>query len=447
MSDAKRADVVFVIDASDSMKPCFEELKKNIKKFVKPFQEEGFESLRLGLLAYNAGPGDEKWVYRNTFINGDAPENMNILYGEDEDAKESFFTRSGDGFVDVDTFCDRLDQITCCADENTPLAMDIAGDFPFEPLCSTRRIMIVFTDEKLEDGVMKNEAIGENCSVLNQVMDKISNERHISLYYFGPVCDGLKEISEYSRVVIQEVKDYHKRAEGENIWAAMDFEKVLEGMGRNISQSVLQQVAENEYHSAVYGQDQWDLESWGRQATGGIIDITDVKEGAVLDMSEPLEWINAQLHWTTPIDLDLHAFYIKNNGSQGHIMYNHKSADNLSLDMDSGVGNKFSFVDHNEENIRATSLNGIQRILFATMIFAERGCFSDYNGKVVVTTSNTKQKPIEAKMISKQRKNWCVIAMLDNSNPEKPRVIPINHVMANEPDVNEEIWVNWLNQN
>ena len=36
MAEEKRADVVFVIDASDSMKPCFDKLRNSLKSFIQP---------------------------------------------------------------------------------------------------------------------------------------------------------------------------------------------------------------------------------------------------------------------------------------------------------------------------------------------------------------------------------------------------------------------------
>ena len=446
MSEEKRADVVFVVDASDSMKPCFDQLRNSIKKFVEPFKEEGFTSLRLGLLAYNAGPNNDKWVYRNTFINGDAPENMNILYGDDEDAQESLFTRSGDGFVDIETFCSRLDSINCCADENTPLALDCAGDFPFEPVCMTRRIIILFTDEKLEDGVLKQDAIGDNFSELEKVMEKICNQRFATLFYFGPQSAASEFMEEYPNVFMTYVKEYKERAEGEDIWENIDFEKILEGMAKSISRSKLQIVDEGDYSRAVYGQDRWSLETWGKSEIGGVIDITGVKEGAVLDVSEPLQWVNAKMLWHTPIDLDLHAFYQRKNGRVEHVYYQAKNGHGVTLDRDAGVGNKLDDPKGNEENIRCTNFNDIERILFATKIFAERGCFSDYDASVTVTTSNPRESEYLTRMVSKERLDWCVIAMIDNSNTEKPRVISINQVIAYEPNVEDPKWQNWGKQ-
>lgn len=440
MAEEKRADVVFVIDASDSMKPCFDKLRNSLKSFIQPFREEGFDSLRLGLLAYNAGPSNGHWVYRHTCVNGDDPNNMKILYGDDEDAKEALFTRAGD--PDVDGFCRRLDGITCCADENSPLALDCAADFPFEPLCSARRVIVMFTDEKFETGVLKNDPIGQNCSVFERVMKKIE-KRHITLYLFAPNCEATEVAAEFPRVYLREVPAF---VEGQNgrtdTWDHIDFEKVLEGIGRSVSGSVLQVVDEGPFDKAVYGQDKWKLSDWGAAEAGGVIDITNVKEGCALDMSEPLTWINAKLHWRTPVDLDLHAFVRLTDGEEHHVYFGERDDGYMSLDNDAGVGNVLDNPGGNEENIRCRTLDGIDRILFATKIFNERGCFSDYHGSVEVTTSNPRQAMINVNMESRENKTWCVIAMLDNSNPRAPRVYPINRVMSDEPDVNDPQWRN-----
>ena len=113
----------------------------------------------------------------------------------------------------------------------------------------------------------------------------------------------------------------------------------------------------------------------------------------------------------------------------------------MSLDDDQGIGGTLDSSGSNEENIRCTTLDGIERILIATKIYSEEGCFSDYNGAVEVTTSNPRQDPIVARMVSRRRLNWCVIAMIDNSNPSEPRVFAINQVVADDPDVNDPRWM------
>ena len=441
MAEEKRADVVFVIDASDSMKPCFDKLRSSLKSFIQPFREEGFDSLRLGLLAYKAAPNNGQWAYFHSCVNGDDPNNMKILYGDDDDAKNALFTREGD--PDVDGFCRRLDSISCSADENSPLALDCAADFPFEPLCSARRVIVMFTDEKFETGVLKNEPIGPNCSVLERVMNKIV-KRHITLYLFAPECEATDMMGEFSRINIRNVPAFVEGQSGRtDTWDNIDFEKVLEGIGRSVSGSVLQVVDEGPFDKAVYGQDKWDLSAWGAAASGGgVIDITNVKEGCALDMSEPLTWINAKLHWRTPVDLDLHAFVRLTDGTCHEVSFSDPDDGFMGLDNDAGIGDKLDSPNGNEENIRCRSLDGIDRILFATKIFNEEGCFSDYNGSVEVTTSNPRQPMINVNMQSYENKTWCVIAMLDNSDPRAPRVYPINQVMSDDPDVNDPRWRN-----
>ncbi len=443
--EEKRADVVFVIDASNSMKPCFDKLRACLKSFIQPFREAGFDSLRLGLLAYNAGPDNGHWVFRNVCVNGDRPENMQLLYSDDEDAKEALFTRSGDGFVDVDGFCRVLDGITCCADENSPLALDCAADFPFEPLGTTRRVIVMFTDEKFETGVLKNEPIGRNCNVFARVMEKIQ-KRHIRFYLFAPRCEATVMMSDYPRVYLTEVPAFDGETGSVDTWNHIDFKKALEGIGRKVSDSVLQVVDEGPFDKAVYGQDKWPLSAWGAtESGGGVIDITHVKEGCALDMSEPLTWINAKLHWHTPIDLDLHAFVRRRSGDVLHVYYSDKNHRWINLDKDAGVGNKLDTPEGNDENIRCDRVglqSEVERILFATKIYNEEGCFSDYHGSVEVTTSNRRQQMIRVNMESYENKTWCVIAMLDNSDPRAPRVYPINQVMADDPDVNDPIWQN-----
>ncbi len=443
----KNADVVFVIDASDSMKPCFEQLKASIKSFVKPFQQQGFDSLRLGLLAYRTGAGNGDWVYRHSFICGDEPENMKDFYSDDEELKEKFFTRSGDGEVDTKTFCDCLDAIECSADEDSPLALDCAADFPFAPPCEARRAIVMFTDEKFEDGVLKEKAItnAKEYDLLEKVMEKLET-RHISLFLFAPSSGAAEVISEFNRVVVTDVKDAHDRAEGESSWEGINFDKVLEGIGKSISTSNLQKTADDPYQPATYGQNKWSLEKWGKASDGGVIDITEQIEGVQLVTSEPIEWIKANMHWETPIDLDLHAFYTTRSGPV-HIFYGNKIDENMNLDHDAGIGNKLDDpIKGNNETITIVKPDQILLVLFATKIYAEKGCFSDYRGRVEVTTNVNSQVPVHVQMVSDERKDWCVIAMLDNTDPEHPRLFPINKVIRDEPNVMDPTWKNWKNK-
>lgn len=256
----KCADVVFVIDASGSMRTCFDQLRANIRKFVEPFREEGFDSLRLGLLAYSANIDRtaKKCIYRNIVIGGEGVPAMKALYGSVPPRDDLFFTRSKDGAVDAESFMHRLDGIRCKGDEDTVFALDCAADFPYGPLDSTRRVMVLFTDEKIEDGVLKQESVGENFSQVEKVMKKIV-DRHISLYAFAPASPVTDMIAEFSRVFLTVVPEF--TPEAKDTWANIDFARILEMMGKSVSSS-LSGGNEKDFGRAVFGQNTWGDDRW-----------------------------------------------------------------------------------------------------------------------------------------------------------------------------------------
>ena len=259
-ASGKCADVVFVIDASSSMRECFDQLRTNIRKFVEPFREEGFDSLRLGLLAYSANIDRtaKKCIYRNIVIGGEGATAMKSLYGQVPLREELFFTRSKNGVVDTDSFIRRLDGVRCKGDEDTVFALDCAADFPYGPLESTRRVIVLFTDEKIEDGVLKQESVGENFSQVEKVMKKIV-ERHISLYVFAPASSTTDMMSEFSRVFLTNMPEF--RPEATDTWVNIDFARVLEMMGKQVSSSV-SGGNERDFSRAIFGQDSWDDDRW-----------------------------------------------------------------------------------------------------------------------------------------------------------------------------------------
>ena len=59
---ANKVDIVFVVDASDSMTPCFQKLRDNLRRFIQPLNQASFE-IRYGLVAYN-NPGQGVYWFR-----------------------------------------------------------------------------------------------------------------------------------------------------------------------------------------------------------------------------------------------------------------------------------------------------------------------------------------------------------------------------------------------
>lgn len=263
LPEGNRADVLFVVDASGSMGPCFDQLRAHIKSFVEPFKALGFTSLRLGLLAYssNKNRSEGGYIYRNRFLCPDRTSNMSALYGEASVASKMFWTQSDDIDTGVAQFVQRLEQIKCRGDENTPFALDCAADFPFEPIKTTRRVIILFTDERIEDGVSKMEAVGENFSILEQIMDKVS-KRHISLYYFGPQSEAAELMEEYPRVFVNYVVSWQQRHSDTETWGSLDMGGIMDALGKSISSSVVSAAEETQFDKAIFGQNSWPDEVW-----------------------------------------------------------------------------------------------------------------------------------------------------------------------------------------
>lgn len=172
--------------------------------------------------------------------------------------------------------------------------------------------------------------------------------------------------------------------------------------------------------------------------------ITLKKPGDSISLrkSAKIENIHVKLNWTKAVDLDLHAFYITKQGQFGHVYFGNKGKLNrspyISLDKDAGVGNTSG---NNEENLSIKTLQDIDKVIIATNIFRFLGFlkkndnFALYDGRVLVTTNNGDQ--IEVPLTSSDPGRWCIIAKIDNTNPQDPKVININHVQANEPTVQD----------
>ncbi len=152
--------------------------------------------------------------------------------------------------------------------------------------------------------------------------------------------------------------------------------------------------------------------------------------------------LHAVLTWNDAVDLDIHAFYRTKQGVDGHISFQKKGSQKKSpyihLDKDAGVGNT---AGDNKEVITIASLKEIESVLIATNIFrlfgglSKNDNFAKYDGTVKITT--TSSKDIVVPLTSKKHARWCVIALIDNSDPYSPLVSNINKVTDNEPLIDD----------
>lgn len=238
---ALNVDIVFVIDASDSMKPCFDQLRQHLEQVFVPMQ--GFvQNVRLGLLAHAAGNSRGEAVYDHIFIGGDGPAMMQKLYGQGS-AGEDFFT------TDPQVFKKALQKVECKGNEEMLVALDTALDFPFDPPHETKRVVAMFTNETLEAGIEEGKHNDKIQAIIQKLMD-----RRIKLFANMPEADSTFELGEVNESEIE------TNPGGENAWASVEFSQLLAQMGKSISRSSLQETAEPAYKKALFGQDRFAAE-------------------------------------------------------------------------------------------------------------------------------------------------------------------------------------------
>lgn len=396
-------DLVFVIDASESMQPCFDALRVHLDKVIQPLQ--GYVSrVRFGLVAQSAGSQRGQIIYDHQFLCGAGLPALKKLYQRgpnDPDPRNEFFTEDPKRLTAV------LAELTPQGNEEMMVALDIAADFPFGPLTNTKRVIALLSDEPFEDGVTKGKTNEKIAALSKKLMD-----RHIQLFMAVPESDASHELSQVDRSEVEFI-------DGGDGLKGVDFKQLLGQMGKSISGSSLQAIGEPPYQRALFGQDEWSADTTISKANRNI--ILRVGESANLDTSEPLEDIHVQMSWTRPIDLDLHAFYRTHDGREHHVYFAERKGPEVELDYDAGIGDRGG---KNVENILVERLNGIEDIMFATNIFGDGDRFADYDAKVTVKTNNGDCFTVP--LTSQKSARWCIISRIDNTNKNQPRVINVN---------------------
>lgn len=228
---AKTVEVVFVIDASESMRPCFDGLTRNLESLLKPLQGFNFDA-RLGLVALNVGrkSAGGRVIGTYTMAGDEEP-----IYGR----------QHGDLFTSSpDTFLRRLREVTLQGDEHGLMALDMALDHPFGPVNTTRRVVALFSDERIEDGAVSEEDVRKLPALLQKVA-----ARRILLFGALPGSPLLDELASADRSQFETVS-------GGDGLAAVDFSKLLGQMAKSISVASLQG-DEGDFARALWGQDRW----------------------------------------------------------------------------------------------------------------------------------------------------------------------------------------------
>ena len=224
-------DLVFVLDTSGSMRPCFDALRANIAQLIKPLQGFSF-NVRIGFVALHTGESASGGVayYLRTLVGTD--------YADITRGAQGLFTSNADEFSGA------LSQLTIEGNEHQLLALDCALDFPFGPLALTKRVVAMYSDEPLEGGAFGSKDIVNVPALVQKMM-----ARRIQLFAAMPASAGLDELAAADGAEIETVS-------GGDGLANVDFAKLLGQMAKSISVSSMQG-AEAPYTRALFRQDQW----------------------------------------------------------------------------------------------------------------------------------------------------------------------------------------------
>jgi hypothetical protein len=131
-------------------------------------------------------------------------------------------------------------------DEAMLVALDMALDFPWRPQAGCHRVVVVLTDEPLEDNAMWPAQRAK----LDAVIDKVQ-KLGVKLFLVGPPSPGLETLAEADKCLFQKVGQTHDGL------GTLDFNKVLGQIGKSVSVSQLQGRPEGRTKRALFGQDQW----------------------------------------------------------------------------------------------------------------------------------------------------------------------------------------------
>jgi hypothetical protein len=237
----QNVDVVLVIDASASMKPCIDQLRCHLRELIKPMQG-AVGQVRFGLVAVNAlktkdGTGI---VYPISTLASNYAQSSQAIYRSGSNQDE-LLTDNPDRVIEC------LESIQLQGDENNLLALDMALDHPFGPVSTTKRVVALFSDEPLEAGI-ERLAPGKHIPAL---IEKI-HQRRVKLFCALPLSDWASELSQASGSEIEAI-------DGGQGLASVNFRALLGQMGKSISVSSMQGGLEEKYQRALFGQDRWGV--------------------------------------------------------------------------------------------------------------------------------------------------------------------------------------------
>lgn len=241
MSTKGVADIVFCLDASDSMTPCFQGVSEHIVDFVAALQSggpnQGTWDLRLDFVAHQASKtGQGSVLYPMSSVRRAGCEVIDDLYAPQPDSR-NFFTSS------LDEFREALRGVETKGDEDPLLALDVALDFPWRDAKACHRVVVLMTDEPVGGGLGKGRT-----GRIPDLIQKIQALR-VMVFLVTPSCPSFEKLSEVDRC------EHYVVGQGGGL-ADVDFKDILSYIGKSVSVSTGQGEAKRA-DRALFGQDRF----------------------------------------------------------------------------------------------------------------------------------------------------------------------------------------------
>jgi hypothetical protein len=244
MATRRTADIVFCLDSSGSMGPCFDAVRANIGSLLTGLNADRQSTwdIRFDFISYSASHADSGGVvFGMRSLRADGMKLIEALYRQVQPA-DPFFTR------DVEELRRGLSGLEAQGDEATFVALDTALDFPWRSQALAHRVVIVLTDEALETGLHLREQMEQ----LPALIAKIHQQR-VALHLVAPSSIAFDQLSAADK------SEYTVVDETQEGLANVNFAETLAAIGKAISASALQTV-ESERTSRVaplFGQAGW----------------------------------------------------------------------------------------------------------------------------------------------------------------------------------------------
>ena len=238
MSTRGIADIVFVIDASASMRPCIDALRASIGSFVSSLDgpNAGSFDLQLEFIALKVDP------HQRTFMFNSSHERdvLDTLYKEGASGRAKFWSKPA-------PFMKALQGVSIGADEDTYIALDVALDLPWREARGCHRVVVLLTDEAPETGFEPDQRKQRAMDLVRKM-----NDLRVKLFMVGPYSDMLVELQAADGADYLQIPD----ADVGSGLSRTDFGKILGAIAKSVSVSS-NQSSPKPVARALFGQDNW----------------------------------------------------------------------------------------------------------------------------------------------------------------------------------------------